>query len=305
MKNNLAFKEVAILWEEDKRAYVKRSTFSIYSLHLRKHLIPAFGPQTEVSESEVQSFVNNRLQEGMKPKTVKDILVVLQMVLRFAAKNCHWNYRPMDIHYPTPRVSPFLQGLTLGQQKKLLQHINRNFNYYNLGISICLQTGLRIGEICALTWVDLDLKAGLLRVSKTIQRIYLGPGTSEVILDAPKTPNSYRDIPLSPQLTAQLRPLKRQADARHFVLTGSSKPAEPGTFRAYFKRLMHSLGLPAIRFHGLRHSFATRCIECGCDYKTVSALLGHANISTTLNLYVHPDLALKKRCVNKASRRLL
>lgn len=304
MKNNLTFKEVAILWEEDKRAYVKRSTFSIYSLHLRTHLIPAFGPQTEVSESEVQSFVNLRLQEGMKSKTVKDILVVLLMVLRFAAKHCHWNYRPMDIHYPTPRVSPYLQVLTLGQQKKLLQYINLNFNYYNLGISICLQTGLRIGEICALTWADLDLKAGLLRVNKTLQRVYLGPNSSEIVLDSPKTAHSYREVPLSAQLIAQLRPLKRRADPRHFVLTGGAKAAEPAIFRAYFKRLMRSLGLPLIRFHGLRHSFATRCIECGCDYKTVSALLGHANISTTLNLYVHPNIDHKKRCVNKASRRL-
>lgn len=304
MKNNLTFKEVAILWEEDKRAYVKRSTLSIYSLHLRTHLIPAFGPLTEVSESEVQSFVNVQLQEGMKPKTVKDILVVLQMVLRFAAKNCHWNYRPMDIHYPTPRVSPFLQVLTLGQQKKLLQYINLNFNYYNLGISICLQTGLRIGEICALTWADLDLKAGLLRVNKTLQRVYLGPNCTKVVLDSPKTAHSYREIPLSAQLIVQLRPLKRRAQLGHYVLTNSAKPAEPGTFRAYFKRLIHSLELPPIHFHGLRHSFATRCIECGCDYKTVSALLGHANINTTLNLYVHPDLSLKKRCVNKASRKL-
>ena len=304
MENKLTFNEVAALWEEDKRVYVKRSTFSIYSLHLRKHLLPSFGMQTCVSESDVQTFVNKQLQEGMRPKTVKDILVVLQMVLRFAAKHCGWDYRPMDIHYPTPRVGPFLQVLTLGQQKKLLQHINLNFNYYNLGISICLQTGLRIGEICALTWADLDLKAGLLHVCKTLQRIYLGPNCTEVVLDSPKTAHSYREIPLSAQLIAQLRPLKRRAQPGHYVLTNSAKPAEPGTFRAYFKRLIRSLELPPIRFHGLRHSFATRCIQCGCDYKTVSALLGHANINTTLNLYVHPDLSLKKRCVNKASRKL-
>jgi len=167
-----------------------------------------------------------------------------------------------------------------------------------------LQTGLRIGEICALTWADLDLKAGLLRVNKTLQRVYLGPNCTKVVLDSPKTAHSYREIPLSAQLIVQLRPLKRRAQLGHYVLTNSAKPAEPGTFRAYFKRLIHSLELPPIRFHGLRHSFATRCIECGCDYKTVSALLGHANISTTLNLYVHPNIDHKKRCVNKASSRL-
>ncbi len=304
MKKKLTFNEVAVLWEEDKRAYVKRSTFSIYSLHLQKHLLPSFGMQSSVSECEVQSFVNKQLLEGMRPKTIKDILVVLQMVLRFAAKHCGWNYRPMEIRYPTPRVLPFLQVLTLNQQKRLLLYLNRHFSYYNLGISLCLQTGLRIGEICALTWADLDLKAGLLRVNKTLQRVYLGPNCTKVVLDSPKTEHSYREIPLSAQLIVQLRPLKRRAQLGHYVLTNSAKPAEPGTFRAYFKRLIHSLELPPIRFHGLRHSFATRCIECGCDYKTVSALLGHANISTTLNLYVHPNIDHKKRCVNKASRRL-
>jgi len=119
MKNKLTFNEVAVLWEEDKRAYVKRSTFSIYSLHLQKHLLPSFGMQTSVSECEVQSFVNKQLLEGMRPKTIKDILVVLQMVLRFAAKHCGWNYQPMEIRYPTPRVLSFLQVLTLNQQKGL------------------------------------------------------------------------------------------------------------------------------------------------------------------------------------------
>ena len=262
--------------------------------------------ETDYYEAKYTRFGEDDVTAILRPedKHTEVIKGTGRMVLRFAAKYCHWNYRPMDIHYPTPRVSPYLQVLTLGQQKKLLQYINLNFNYYNLGISICLQTGLRIGEICALTWADLDLKAGLLRVNKTLQRVYLGPNSSEIVLDSPKTAHSYREVPLSAQLIAQLRPLKRRADPRHFVLTGAAKAAEPAVFRAYFKRLMRSLGLPLIRFHGLRHSFATRCIECGCDYKTVSALLGHANISTTLNLYVHPNIDHKKRCVNKASRRL-
>ena len=141
-------------------------------------------------------------------------------------------------------------------------------------------------------------------MNKTLQRIYLGAHRSEVIVDTPKTASSCRDIPISATLVAQLRPLKKAARPRHYVLTNDEKPTEPGPYRVYFKRLMRELGLPPIRFHGLRHSFATRCIECNCDYKTVSALLGHASINTTLNLYVHPGLAQKKKCVNRAARGL-
>lgn len=90
----------------------------------------------------------------------------------------------------------------------------------------------------------------------------------------------------------------------YFVLTNDSKPTEPRTYRNYYKRLMKRLGIPDLKFHGLRHSFATRCIEGKCDYKTVSVILGHSNISTTLNLYVHPNLEQKKKCINQMNRSL-
>ena len=89
-----------------------------------------------------------------------------------------------------------------------------------------------------------------------------------------------------------------------YVISNDSKPIEPRTYRTYYKRLMKSLNIPAIKFHGLRHSFATRCIESNCDYKTVSVLLGHSDISTTLNLYVHPNMEQKKRCISKMFKSL-
>lgn len=101
-----------------------------------------------------------------------------------------------------------------------------------------------------------------------------------------------------------LKPLKKIVNDEFFVLTNDSKPTEPRTYRNYYKRLMKRLGIPELKFHGLRHSFATRCIEGKCDYKTVSVILGHSNISTTLNLYVHPNLEQKKKCINQMNRSL-
>ena len=168
---------------------------------------------------------------------------------------------------------------------------------------ICLSSGIRIGEICALRWADIDLECGVIRVSKTIQRIYID-GHTELIEDAPKTVNSNREIPLTRELAAYIRPIRKIVRADFYLLSISPTPVEPRTYRDYFRRLTDSLGLPPIRFHGLRHSFATRCIESKCDYKTVSAILGHSNISTTLNLYVHPGLEQKRRCIDAVARLL-
>lgn len=188
-----------------------------------------------------------------------------------------------------------------------MQHIQDHFTFKSLGIYICLSAGIRIGEICALTWEDIDTDNGIIHIRKTIQRIYMiedGNRKTELLLDSPKTKNSIRKIPMSRELIRMLKPLKKIVNSSYFVLTNDSKPTEPRTYRSYYKILMKKLQIPEIKFHGLRHSFATRCIESKCDYKTVSVLLGHSNISTTLNLYVHPNMEQKKKAIDQMLRGL-
>jgi integrase len=127
---------------------------------------------------------------------------------------------------------------------------------------------------------------------------------TEVIIDTPKTMNSMRIIPIPRDLRRMLQAHRMSADGKSFVITDSLRPVEPRTYRNYYNKLMQELKMPKLKFHSLRHSFATRCIESRCDYKTVSALLGHSNISTTLNLYVHPNMEQKKRCVEQMFRSL-
>lgn len=109
---------------------------------------------------------------------------------------------------------------------------------------------------------------------------------------------------MSKELLALVKPLKKVFNADYYVLTNDISPTEPRTYRNYYKRFMKQLDIPKLKFHGLRHSFATRCIESNCDYKTVSVLLGHSNITTTLNLYVHPNMEQKKRCIAKMFKSL-
>ena len=302
MKKNTQFKSVVELWQADKQQFVKKSTFAAYSLLIANHLLPAFSEANDISEEDVQQFVFKKLKEGLSQKSVKDILIVLKMILRYGAKHNLMEHRQIDIRFPTERERQEVEVLSKANQRKIMEFVKSNFTFQNLGIYICLSAGLRIGEVCALTWDDIDAEQGVIYVNKTIQRIYLVgeiEKRTEVIIDTPKSKNSIREIPMTKELLRMVKPLKKVVNSSFFVLTNSAAPTEPRTYRNYYKRLMKQLDIPALKFHGLRHSFATRCIESNCDYKTVSVLLGHSNISTTLNLYVHPNMEQKKRCIEQ------
>lgn len=299
--------KIADLWKEEKRQFVKKSTFAAYSLIVETHLQPAFGNLTTVTEKDVQDFVLHKLNGGLSQKTIKDMLIVLRMILKFGAKKNYCVYAPIDVIFPTDRERQELEVLSIANQKKIMRFVEDNFTFRNLGIFICLSTGIRIGEICALTWDDIDTENGVIHIRKTIQRIYVkenGIKKTELLIDTPKTATSMRDIPMIKDLYEILKPLKKVVNNDYFVLTNEATPTEPRTYRNYYKKLLDKLGIPPIKFHGLRHSFATRCIESKCDYKTVSVILGHSNISTTLNLYVHPNYEQKKKCIDKMFRKI-
>ena len=302
MNQQKTISEIVSLWRQDKKQYVKKSSFSAYMLLLENHLIPAFGSKCDVDESEVQAFVLQKIEHGLSQKTVKDILIVLKMVIKFGAKNKWLNYQPFDIQFPTERTRQNMEVLSRTHQKKMMQYIQEHFTFRNLGVYICLCTGMRIGEVCALNWEDVDTDNGIINIRRTIQRIYIIEGDirkTELILDTPKTKNSIREVPMNKDLLKMLKPIKKVVNPSFYVLTNDAKPTEPRTYRTYYKKLMKDLEMPELKFHGLRHSFATRCIESKCDYKTVSVLLGHSNISTTLNLYVHPNLQQKKKAIDQ------
>lgn len=290
-----------------KRPFVKASSFAAYALIVQNHIVPAFGTSNALTEDDVQKFVLRKLEQGMNVKTVKDILIVLKMVMKFGVKNGWLEHSEWDIKYPSATTAPQLEVLTIANHKKILAHIRENFTFRNLGIYICLTTGLRIGEVCALKWSDINISNGTLTVGRTIERIYVLEGEkrhTEVVINTPKTANSCREIPLSKETLALIRPLMKVVNRDYFIITNEPTPTEPRTYRSYYKRLMAQLDIPKLKFHGLRHSFATRCIESGCDYKTVSVILGHANISTTLDLYVHPNMEQKKRCIDRVFKAL-
>ncbi|MBQ9311010.1 MAG: site-specific integrase [Bacteroidales bacterium] len=297
----LSFEQLSRIWREEKKRYVKLSSYSSYVLLLDKHILPCFGRKTGLSEKDVQQFVLSKLDEGLSRKSVQDTVVVLKMIARFGARQGLCEAPDWVLKYPTTSSARKVEAFSAVDQYHIMSYISRNVTPKSIGIYICLSTGLRIGELCALQWKDIDMDKGVVSVTKTIERLYLVDAPkrcTKLVIDVPKTEGSNREIPMSDDLISLLRPMVGGSDPEDFVLSGTRTPYEPRTYRNFYRLFLEKAGIPFLKFHSLRHTFATRCIESGCDYKTVSVLLGHSDISTTLNLYVHPDYAQKKRCIN-------
>ena len=302
----ITFQRACELWKNEKKRYVKESTMAVYSLAIQKHLGARFGNLDEITSRSVQTYIDSKLKGGISVTTIKGHLVILKMILEFGERQGWISHRIIDVRFPTQRKSQRIMVLSVNEEQRLLDYLAGNHDLYSLGVQICLFTGMRIGEVCALKWKDVDMESGIIRVRRTVHRVYVidkGPKHSELTIDYPKTASSYRDIPIVTELSDILKESSSDGqDSESFVISGLRRPTEPQTMRYHYWRLVDTLGLSSRRFHGLRHTFATRCVESKCDYKTLSTILGHTNTSTTLNLYVHPGIEQKRKCVEDMIR---
>lgn len=303
MKEQMKIKDIVNLWKEEKKRYVKQSTYVTYVALVDKHIVSYFGEKEKILDEDIQSFILNKIDEKLTQKTIKDIIMILKMIIKFGSKNNLIEYHEIEALFPTEREKKKLEILSINDQKRLINYLKDNINFKNLGIFICLSTGLRIGEICALKWKDIDIDKKIFIVGKTIQRIYdYDQMNTEIIISEPKTINSYREIPLTSELYRIIKSFKKFLNKEYYVISNDINPIEPRTYRNYFNKILKKLDIPVIKFHGIRHSFATRCIESNCDYKTVSVILGHSSITTTMNLYVHPNIEQKRKVILKMEK---
>ena len=195
-----------------------------------------------------------------------------------------------------------VECFSLAEQKQIEQAIRqaiRNGKKDKLyGILLCLYSGLRIGELMALQWSDIDFEKGILTVSKSCH-----DGKVGLIIDEPKTATSRRMIPLPKQLLPILKVIKKKS-ASPFVVSSNGKPVSVRSYQRSFELLLKKLKIPHKGFHSLRHTFATRAIECGMDVKTLSEILGHKNPTVTLNRYAHSLMEHKKEMMNRLGKLL-
>ena len=238
-------------------------------------------------------------KKGLSLKTVKDIMTVTKSCLNSAMKNDIIKRKTFDYKFPKNISSKKIEIFSHAEHFKLFQYINSNLDAKSLGILISLLCGLRIGEVCGLKWCDIDFENEILSVNRTVQRIYIKKtisSESKIVISSPKTVSSFRNIPLSKHLIKIMKNLCRNDD--FYIITGNKNFIEPRIYRKYYYSILSSLNISKLPFHSLRHTFATQAIELGTDYKTIAEILGHSNINTTLNLYVHPKMEYKRKCLD-------
>lgn len=309
MTQNTHFKTLVQKWLKAKKPMVAPSTYAAFTLIAENHLVPQFG-NTKIgllTEADIQSYIirlyeNGRLdgKGGVGVKTIHDIILVFRLAMEYAYKLraiplLNWSL----IEYPKPNTPHQVSALSQEQERELIQRLYLSMTRRTSGILLALFTGLRIGELCALQMKDIDLMAKTLSVKKTLQRIYnKNNGKTYIHIGPPKTRTSERTIPLPSMLIIPItRFITDNPDA--YFLTGKSKPTEPRTYRQFFSRFLQKYGLTKMRFHEIRHTFAVRAMEIPeFDIKSLSEILGHKNVSFTLNVYGRANLQQKTRCMN-------
>ncbi len=248
----------------------------------------------------LQAFVAN-LTSRLSPSTVNIIVSVLKNSLKKAvALGVAQQEYTGGISRPR-KTEKKIECFSSREQKKLEAAILKSKNRKLVGILLCLYTGLRIGELLALTWEDIDLSSGILTVAKSCHDGW-GKGGYQKIIELPKTGSSTRLIPLPKQLICLLKRAKREVGGTYVV--GGDKLISVRSYQRTFMLLQKRLQIPCRGFHALRHTFATRAIECGVDVRTLSELLGHKNPTVTLNRYVHSLMGHKQMMMNRLGKLL-
>ena len=293
------FEVVTEEWLKYKKNTVKKSTYYNYSYSVAKYLYPSFAGKNITKIKNYNNFIEE-LSDTLSPKTVRDIVTKLKEIINFYEEehNTKLNIKKMSL----PKMNKKeIQILSNKEKQKLEKYCIQQNDLKSLGILICLNTGLRVGEVCALRWENVDFETRRIHVEKTIERIYSKEENKTiVIIDTPKSITSVRTIPINSKLYNILKKIRGKSKKTDFVLTGSSEHyVEPRNYQYHFKEILKRSKVKKYKFHTLRHTFATNCIEAGMDIKSLSEILGHADVSITLNIYVHSSDKAKRKYLEK------
>ncbi len=310
--NALLFSSLASEWLAERESRLKKTTLCKYRNNLNLHLIPVFGERKidEITTDDLGRLLirltttGGRENKGISGSSAKSILSVFRSIAEYARdrKNAHTaSFRGLGIKDKNKPI----RVLSLQEQHALEKYLIENISTDNdlIGILLCLYTGIRLGELCALRWEDIRLDERELFIGKTMARIQT-PNSSghktEVLITMPKSDCSVRRIQIPKKMHAILCSMKGPQET--YFLTGQKeKYVEPRTMENHFKSAVHAAGIKNVNFHALRHTFATRCVELGFDVKTLSEILGHSSVRITMDRYVHPTKATKQKYMDMLS----
>ena len=299
-----AFSVILDQWLSVNKTRIKGSTYSKYLYMIDTHIRPAFGEckVSTIKSYDINNFISEKLKNGrldgcggLSPSYVKTLTLLLSSVMDFAANEGYCKRLENPIIKPSVEKSN-PNVLSEGEYEKLLNYTVCNLDLTSLGILISLTAGLRIGEICALKWRDINFDKNYISVNSTVSRVMAeegGNAKSELIIVPPKTTASSRVIPICSILYTELKEMypKRKS---HFVISETHSFVNPRTYEYRFHKVLAEAGIIDTNYHSLRHTFATRCAEKGMDVKSLSEILGHRNTEITLGTYIHPSMSHKQ-----------
>ncbi len=291
----VSFSQAANKWLDEIAGKKKPSTYVKYATVYKTHLARSLGSciLSDDINQEIRKKISEYLSRDALSESLKDsIFCVANQILVFANKKygvCVPAIKKPAVKY---RRKP-IETLSKADQSKILSHIYSKPDKFTIGLLLCLYTGLRLGELCALKWTDFDFENMTLTVSRTVQRISIkGFATKTILMTTdPKSESSKRIIPLTVEIAKLIAGFKGDQT----YVFGGGKVLEPRTMQYRFKKMLKEAGVDNKNFHILRHTFATNCIENSMDVKVLSEILGHSDVKITLNRYVHPTLDLKKK----------
>lgn len=299
------FGEVMDGWLSYNSINVKESTKQRYRYVVEHYLRPVLGakPTKTVTTLAIEEFIHSLLcgEQNLSKKTANDILTIVKTIIKYGKLR---GYQiPCEIGGLRIKVVQKETAVINKEDQKILTNwLMTDTDLRKFGVLLSLYTGLRIGELCALKWKNFCFESGLLCIRGTMQRIpcreQMQGEKTKIIVDDPKSTRSVRDIPLPKFLIEYAREFCGVPEA--YVLTGQKdKFIEPRTMQYCFKRYLEQCEISPVGYHALRHTFATRCIELGFEVKSLSEILGHANVNITLNRYVHSSVALKRENMDR------
>ena len=307
---NLTVKLLMENWLSLRVTVVKESTYQRYETLINCHILPHLGGVrvNSLNAQMISEYILNLQNEGridgkggLSEKTICDVLCVFRSAIKFAAKNNDIKTNDLfDVSIPTIKQKR-VDTLGDAEYEVMTRSIYADPDLNGAAYLLALNLGLRLGEVCGLKWSDINFHERVLYINRTVIRLKSGNRT-KLMVQTPKTNSAVRVIPVPAEILAFLLRLKNTRSQDAYVLTGSkTTPLEPRTLEARFKRFLNDHALRSIHFHTLRHTFATRCVEHGIDAKTISEILGHANVKTTLQLYVHPSMSYKREAVESVT----